>query len=70
LSGPFTLLEFEGGLPDVLYIDAGRGEFASMVVGNEPQVSEYRYDFELLLEDALPADKSTELIRDVAEGMS
>jgi hypothetical protein len=41
-----------------------------MVVGNEPQVSEYRYDFELLLEDALPADKSTELIRDVAEGMS
>jgi len=34
LSGPFTLLEFDGGLPDVLYIDAGRMEFASMVVGN------------------------------------
>src|SRR6202034_4665532 len=31
-SGPFTLLDFDGGLPDVLYIDAGRGEFASLVV--------------------------------------
>jgi transcriptional regulator with XRE-family HTH domain len=69
LYGPFTLLEFDGGLPDVLYIDAGRGEFASMVVGNEP-VAEYRDDFELLLEDALTAEKSIELIRNVAEEMS
>jgi len=69
LYGPFTLLEFDGGLPDVLYIDAGRGEFASMVVGNDP-VSGYRDDFELLLEDALTADKSIELIRSVAEEMS
>jgi len=70
LCGPFTLLEFEGGLSDVLYIDSGRGEFASIVVGNEPVVSEYRDDFELLLADALTADKSIELIRKVAEGMS
>lgn len=70
LSGPFTLLEFDGGLPDVLYIDAGRMEFASMVVGNEPQVADYRDDFELLLEDALSAEKSVELIRRVADEMS
>lgn len=70
LYGPFTLLEFEGGLPDVLYIDAGRGEFASMVMGDDQRVSEYRDDFELLLEDALSADKSIELIRSVAEEMS
>jgi transcriptional regulator with XRE-family HTH domain len=70
LYGPFTLLEFDGGLPDVLYIDVGRGEFASMVMGNDPRVAEYRDDFELLLEDALPADKSIELIRRVAEEMS
>lgn len=70
LSGPFTLLEFEGGLPDVLYIDAGRLEFASMVVGNEPQVAGYRDDFELLLEDALSAEKSIDLIRRVADEMS
>ena len=36
LYGPFTLLEFDGGLPDLLYIDAGRGEFASMVHGEDP----------------------------------
>jgi hypothetical protein len=70
LYGPFTLLEFEGGLPDLLYIDAGRGEFASMVMGDDPRVAEYRFDFELLLEDALSAEKSIDLIRNVAEEMS
>ena len=69
LYGPFTLLDFDGGLPDVLYIDAGRGEFASLVVGDE-QVADYRDDFELLLGDALPADKSIDFIRAVAEEMS
>jgi transcriptional regulator with XRE-family HTH domain len=70
LYGPFTHLEFEGGLPDLVYIDAGRGEFASMITGDDPRVAEYRDDFELLLEDALSADKSIELIRSVAEEMS
>jgi transcriptional regulator with XRE-family HTH domain len=70
LYGPFTLLEFDGGLPDLLYIDAGRGEFASIVTGDDPRVTEYRDDFELLLEDALSAEKSIELIRSVAEEMS
>lgn len=70
LYGPFTLLEFDGGLPDLLYIDVGRGEFASMVTGDDPRVTEYRDDFELLLEDALPVEKSIELIRSVAAGMS
>jgi transcriptional regulator with XRE-family HTH domain len=70
LYGPFTLLEFDGGLPDILYIDAGRGEFASLVMGNDPSVAEYRDDFEALLEDALPADKSIDLIRRVADEMS
>lgn len=69
LSGPFTLLEFDGGLPDVLYIDAGRAAFVTMS-GNDAQVAEYRDDFELLLEDALSAEKSIELIRSVAEEMS
>ena len=71
LYGPFTLLEFDGGLPDdLLYIDAGRGEFASMVQGDDPRIAEYRDDFELLLEDALSAEKSIDLIRSVAEEMS
>jgi transcriptional regulator with XRE-family HTH domain len=69
LTGAFTLLEFDGGLPDVLYIDAGRGDFASMVSGGD-LVAEYRDDFESLLEDALSAEKSIDLIRNVAEEMS
>lgn len=70
LSGPFTILEFDGGLPDVLYIDAGRPEFASLVRGNDPQIAEYRDDFEALIEDALTADQSIELLRNVAEELS
>ena len=41
-----------------------------MAVGNEPLVAEYRDDFELLLEDALSAEKSIELMRRVADEMS
>jgi transcriptional regulator with XRE-family HTH domain len=70
LYGPFTHLEFDGGLPDLVYIDAGRGEFASMITGDDDRVTEYRDDFEFLLEDALSAEKSIELIRSVADDMS
>lgn len=69
LSGPFTLLEFDGGLPDILYLDAGRGTI-SMIVGNDPQVAEYADNFEALLEDALSADRSIEFLRSAAEDMS
>lgn len=69
LFGPFTLLEFEGGLPDVLYLDAGRGAF-TVISGSDPQVAAYADDFENLLEDALPADKSLEFIRGVVEEMA
>lgn len=70
LYGPFNLLEFDGGLADILYIDTGRAEFSSMVAGNDPRVAGYRDDFELLLEDALSVDKSIALIRSAAEEMS
>jgi len=68
LSGPFTLLEFDGDLPDILYLDAGRGTI-SMVAASDPQVTEYRDNFEILLEDALSADRSIEFIRAAAEEM-
>lgn len=70
IYAPFTLLEFDGRLPDLLWIDVGRAEFASMVHGDDPLVGDYRDDFELLLGDALPADRSIELIRAAAEDMS
>jgi transcriptional regulator with XRE-family HTH domain len=70
LSGPFNMLEFDGNLPDLLYTDTGRGEFASLLTGDDPRVVEYRADFELLLEDALSSDRSVSFIRDVADEMS
>jgi transcriptional regulator with XRE-family HTH domain len=70
LQGPFTLLEFDGGLSDLLYIDTGRAEFASMVQGDDPGIAEYRDDFEVLLEATLSAEESIDLIRNVAEEMS
>jgi transcriptional regulator with XRE-family HTH domain len=70
LQGPFTLLEFDGELSDRLWIDAGQAEFATLVPGDDPRVAEYRDNFELLLEDALSADRSIELMRAVAEEMS
>jgi hypothetical protein len=69
LSGPFTLLQFDGDLPDILYLDAGRGSIV-MVNGGEPQVAEYASDFEALLTDALSADDSIDFIRSAAEDMS
>lgn len=69
LSGPFTLLEFEGSLPDLLYLDAGRG-IIDLVGGNDPQVCEFAGNFEKLLEAALPADESLEFIRSAAGEMS
>jgi transcriptional regulator with XRE-family HTH domain len=68
LSGPFTLLEFDGGLPDVLYLDTGK-EAINMLTSDD-RVSEYADTFEKLLVPALPADESLEFIRVAAEEMS
>jgi transcriptional regulator with XRE-family HTH domain len=68
LSGPFTLLEFDGAMPDLLYIDAGRD--MTLITGSDPRIAEYADDFETLVENALSADESIELIRQAAEEMS
>ena len=73
LSGPFTLLEFDGDLPDILYLDAGKGTIV-MINSTEPQVvrqvAEYAVDFEALLKAALPPAESLEFIRSAAADMS
>lgn len=69
LSVPFTLLEFEGGMQDLLYLDVGRGPF-TLIRGNDPVVAEYADDFERLLEEALPARESIEFILRAADDMS
>ena len=68
LSGPFTLLEFDGPMPDLLYLDAGR-ELA-LITGSDPRIAEYADDFEVLLESALSAGDSIEFIKEAAETMS
>ena len=67
LSGPFTLLEFDGGLPDILYLDAGRETIA--MKKDDPEVSEYAASFALLLGDALSAQESIAFLREAAEDM-
>jgi transcriptional regulator with XRE-family HTH domain len=69
LGGPFTLLDFDADLPEIVYLDAGRGTI-SMIIGGEVTISDYAASFEALLEDALPADKSLEFIERAAEAMS
>jgi transcriptional regulator with XRE-family HTH domain len=68
LSGPFTLLEFDGAMPDILYLDAGRE--MSLITGSDPRIGEYAVDFETLVEAALSADESIAFIRDAGEAMS
>jgi len=68
LIDPFTLLEFEPGLPDILFFDANRS--ALMVSGDDPDVAKYAEHFEELLEDAFTAEESIKLMRNVAEEMS
>lgn len=68
-AGPFTLLQFEGGLPDFLYRDLGRGESVAMT-NDDSQVSDFADTFESLVDVALPADESIDFIRNAAEEMS
>jgi hypothetical protein len=73
LFGTFTLLELEEGLEeglsDVLFLDADRGAF-TMITGGDLQMAKYKEEFEDLLQDALSAEESIELIRNVADQMS
>lgn len=68
LDGPFTLLEFDASMPDILYLDNGRNR--NLITGSDPRIPEYADDFEALLESALTAEESIELIRQAAEEMS
>ncbi len=69
----FNLLEFDGALPDILFLDADRGALA-MLTGDDPRdalaVALAKEDFETLIEAALPAADSITLMRSVAGEMS
>ncbi|WP_131737516.1 helix-turn-helix domain-containing protein [Actinomadura roseirufa] len=67
LLGPFTLLEFDGALDDVLYLEGRSG--ANAMINDDERVAEYRDSFEILLDEALPPEKSVALIRQAAEDL-
>ena len=69
LSSAFTLLDLDGQVPELLYLDAGRGELAD-ITGDSPQVGEYREQFEAAIESALSKEKSIDFLRQAAEEMS
>lgn len=64
LIDPFILLEFEAGLPDILYLDT------DLVTDSAFRIAERAESFEKLLEEALSAEESIKLIRNAAEEMS
>jgi transcriptional regulator with XRE-family HTH domain len=68
LSGAFTLLEFEGDLPDLVYLDPGQAELA-IIATESDRVSDYANKFETLRDLALPEDESIAFIRTAAEEM-
>ena len=68
LAGPFSLLEFDGAMPDLLYLDAGRE--ATLITGSDPRIGQYADDFEVVLENSLSAAESIELMLQVADEMS
>jgi len=68
LTGPFTLLEFDGAMPDLLYLDNGRDP--TLIMGSDPRIAQAADDFEVLLENALSVTESVELLRRIAEDMS
>jgi transcriptional regulator with XRE-family HTH domain len=69
VAGAFTLLEFDGGLPDLVYLDSGRGDVVG-ITGDDPEVFKYQDLFESLLEFVMSEDDSIAFMRAVAEEMS
>jgi transcriptional regulator with XRE-family HTH domain len=67
-GGPFTLLEFEGGLPDFLYLDQGP-DLIDMISGDDRRVVKYADAFEKLLGGALSESESADFILSVADEM-
>ncbi|MCP9951401.1 helix-turn-helix transcriptional regulator [Actinomadura madurae] len=68
LEGPFSVLEFDGDLGDILYLE-GRQGASLMITGDDPRIPEYQDSFELLLEQALSAEESIALMRQCAEDL-
>jgi len=69
MRGPFTLLEFDADLNDVLYMEGARGGDL-VLTGRDEQIIYYRENYEDLDEWALGPEESRELMLQVADEMS
>lgn len=68
MTGNFAVLEFEGALGPVLYLENSRGG-ALTVTGRDPEIVNYNSAFETLRETALSPEASRELIERVIAEM-
>jgi Domain of unknown function (DUF5753) len=69
MKGPFTVLEFEADLGEVLYLENARGGDLT-ITGRDATVTEYRDAFEGLRKWTYDADQSLELLHEAADQMS
>jgi|tagenome__1003787_1003787.scaffolds.fasta_scaffold20739417_1 transcriptional regulator with XRE-family HTH domain len=69
MKGPFTLLEFDVDLGEVLYLENARGSDLT-ITGRDVAVAEYREAFEGLRRWTLDADQSLRLLQETVEEMS
>jgi transcriptional regulator with XRE-family HTH domain len=67
LRGAFTLLDFDGGIGEVLHLE--NGDLHETLSGEDPRISDVRADFEAILEEALDPDESLMLIAEAADSM-
>ncbi|GAA0948552.1 helix-turn-helix transcriptional regulator [Actinocorallia libanotica] len=68
MKGPFTLLEFDADLGEVLYLEGARGGDL-ILTGREEQIINYRANFEELEEWTLSQEESSELMLRIADEM-
>ncbi|MFB4319939.1 helix-turn-helix domain-containing protein [Actinomadura sp. 21ATH] len=68
LTGGFTILEFDGDLGDILYLEGGRS-LSEIVTGDDERISDHRSLFAELREQALSRTESARLIQSAADTM-
>jgi transcriptional regulator with XRE-family HTH domain len=69
MKGPFTLLEFDVDLGEVLYLENARGGDLT-ITGRDATVAEYREAFEGLRQWTYDAERSLQLLQEAVDQMS
>jgi transcriptional regulator with XRE-family HTH domain len=70
MGSPFTLLEFEGSLADMVFLDTQTRGMLALSSVEDPDMGVYAEIFESLRVQSLSVSESIELILGIADGMS